>query len=154
MERRKVSVADRFWSKVVCDLATGCWLWTRAVDEDGYGVFQWATPRSLKKAHRVAWWLTNGKWPSETLDHLCRVRRCVRPDHTEDVGGVVNVMRGDGPLALNARKTHCLRGHPFDTENTYLRPSKTGRPARVCRTCQAVAQKAWNSHRGMSNKNP
>ncbi|MFE0326316.1 HNH endonuclease [Streptomyces sp. NPDC058960] len=66
------------------------------------------------------------------LDHLCRERRSVRPDHLEPVTLVQNVMRGESPTAVNARKTHCRRGHGLDGDNLYVKPD--GR--RVCVTCR------------------
>jgi hypothetical protein len=67
-----------------------------------------------------------------TIDHLCKVRRCVNPDHLEPVTRGVNVLRGDTITAANVRKTHCPRGHAYDEENTYT--SKRG--MRHCKACQ------------------
>jgi hypothetical protein len=86
----------------------------------------------VRQAHRFAWELLRGAIPDGlTLDHLCRNRRCVNPDHLEPVTAVENTMRGQAPHAINARKTHCLRGHAFDEENTYVRSDG----ARICRAC-------------------
>jgi hypothetical protein len=68
------------------------------------------------------------------LDHLCRVRRCVRPDHLELVTSRENSLRGIGPAAINARKTHCSKGHPYDAENTAIYEGD-GKRHRYCKQC-------------------
>lgn len=104
-----------------------CWEWTGTIDRAGYPRF-W-TGQKLVMAHRAIWELLVGPL-DETLDHLCRVRHCVNPDHLEPVPQAVNALRGFGPPAQNARKTHCKHGHPFDEDNTYFEGAW-----RRCRTC-------------------
>jgi hypothetical protein len=70
-----------------------------------------------------------------TIDHLCRVRHCVNPDHLEAVTCRENLLRGETLQAANVAKTECPQGHPYDEENTYVYPN--GR--RDCRTCNAAA---------------
>jgi hypothetical protein len=70
-----------------------------------------------------------------TLDHLCRNRACVNPDHLEPVTIAVNVLRGESPPARNARKTHCPQGHEYTPDNTYYNQKGW----RACATCS----KAW-----------
>ena len=60
--------------------------------------------------------------------------------HLEPVTHAENIRRGEGVAALNASKTHCKRGHPFNFENT--RHRKTGR---ACRTCDRAGQQARRS---------
>jgi hypothetical protein len=91
--------------------------------------------RKLLKAHRVTYALVKGPIPAGLqLDHLCRNTSCVNPNHLEAVTTRENTMRSTGLSALNAKKTHCLRGHEFTPENTYV---KRGDGARVCRQCAA-----------------
>jgi hypothetical protein len=79
--------------------------------------------------------LVNGPIPDGLhLDHLCKVRNCVRPSHLEAVTPRENVMRSDGVASLNARKTHCKRGHPFSGRNLYVRPNGE----RACRKCDLM----------------
>ena len=108
----------------------GCWLWTGALVR-GYGrtsVNGKATP-----AHRAVYELLVGPVPADLhLDHLCKVRRCVRPDHLDPVTPATNNDRSDSPSAMNSRKDRCDRGHEFTPTNTYRPPS--GR--RVCRICR------------------
>lgn len=96
--------SDRFWSKV--DKSGTCWLWTASIRATGYGQFR--VGKRTRDAHRVAWELTNGSVPDGLqLDHLCRNRACVRPDHLEPVTQRENILRGTAPTAVNAVKTHC-----------------------------------------------
>lgn len=95
---------------------SGCWLWTRAKKENGYGVV-WDGSRT-RYVHRVSYELFVGPIPDGlTIDHLCRVRSCLNPQHLEPVTAGENTLRGDSPAAVNARKTHCPRGHAFDHLN-------------------------------------
>lgn len=73
-----IETANRFWAKV--NKTDTCWLWTGAVDYDGYGLFLWNGV--CKKAHRCAWALTHETLPGAAcVLHKCDVRNCVRPDH-------------------------------------------------------------------------
>jgi hypothetical protein len=115
--------ADRFWSKV--DKTDSCWLWRGAVQSRGYGHLQIYGNSVL--AHRHSWALVNGAIPrGAVIDHRCRVRQCVNPAHMELVTPRENTMRGIGPTALNARKTHCPKGHPYTRFN---------KGKRYCRKC-------------------
>jgi hypothetical protein len=88
---------------------------------------------SAVPAHRISYELAFGPVPEGlSLDHLCRVTNCVRPDHLEAVPIGVNILRGSSPSALAARMTECSKGHPFDVANTIRR--KNGH--RRCRTCE------------------
>ena len=136
---REKDTALRFWSKV--RFTDTCWLWTGFAHGrgGGYGNFAMGNKREVQ-AHRWAYEFCVGPIPEGLqLDHLCRVRLCVLPDHLEPVTGRVNTLRGVGACAVNARKTHCTNGHEFSIENTYRR--KEG--GRRCRTCQKRAVTRW-----------
>jgi hypothetical protein len=134
------STEERFWVKVDRngplpasrpDLGP-CWLWLGGLTQDGYGVFQVTRERRRQLAHRFAWQNAGRELvPGLTLDHLCDVRACVRPGHCRQVSQQVNAARSSGVCAANARKTRCMRGHPFTPENTN-RPSRGGRQCRTC----------------------
>lgn len=117
-----------------------CWEWTGArYLTSGYGFF-WMNRRVSRLAHRVVYESAVGPIPEGlTLDHLCRNRGCVNPAHLEPVTGVENTMRGISLWAVNARKTHCMRGHEFTAENTIQ--IKTG--SRRCRECQRLRNRAY-----------
>ncbi|MCC6314201.1 MAG: HNH endonuclease [Thermomicrobiales bacterium] len=71
---------DRFWSRV--EITPGCWLWTGAINEDGYGHFRYGGIRTMRKAHRVAYRIIRGVLPAgKVLHHTCDQRRCVNPAH-------------------------------------------------------------------------
>jgi len=64
-------------------------------------------------------WVWTGA--SLVLDHLCRVRACCNPAHLEVVTNRVNILRGEGPTAINARAETCVKGHPFSGDNLSIR---------------------------------
>lgn len=132
---------DRFWAFV--EKTPTCWLWTGAAT-NGYGRFQLARGRTVF-AHRFAYETEVKPIPQGlTIDHLCRVPLCVRPEHLEPVTIRENVLRGETVTAANAAKTACPQGHPFDAVNTYPRPDG----ARGCRECMRAASREWKrSHR-------
>lgn len=132
---------DRFWSRVE-KREDGCWAWTGGLGSQGYGnIIDDAKKRIY--AHRFSYSMFRGDIPPGLeLDHLCRVRRCVNPDHLEVVTRKVNSDRGFGPSGINSRKTHCIRGHPFDAANTaiYIR---NGRQIRQCKQCGRIRLRHW-----------
>jgi len=128
------TVERRFWDKVHPCPNTGCWLWGGAIITSGYGhigVPKSEFPCGTKRAHRVSYEIHKGKIPENTvLDHLCRVRHCVNPDHLEAVPHRENIRRGFGHAADKMRRTECRKGHPYDTVRVY----EDG-PHRSCSTC-------------------
>lgn len=121
--------ADRFFAKV--NKTDACWLWTASLNNRGYG--QFGVGRRLVLAHRWSYEWHNGPIPAGLhLDHLCRVRNCVRPDHLEPVTNRENNRRGDTGAHERA-KTHCPQGHPYDETNTYSTPGVEN--SRACREC-------------------
>jgi hypothetical protein len=95
--------------------------------------------------HRLVWEMLEGPVPSGmTLDHLCGVLHCASIAHLEPVTAKVNILRGKGPAAINARKTQCIRGHDFDA----IRPDG----ARECRTCKRARNKEWDARRPPRNR--
>jgi hypothetical protein len=132
----------RFWAQVAISGPDECWLYVGAITSRGYGAFGIKHPDGLwrtAQAHRVAYQLIKGRIPAGLiLDHLCRTTACVNPSHLEPVTDAVNVVdRGTGVTARNAKKTHCNRGHPYTTANTYA--TKLG--GRQCRLCRALIQR-------------
>ena len=120
---------ERFWAKV--NRSGDCWLWQGGLYNNGYGCFRLSAFAGAL-AHRFAYQSMIGPIPEGLqLDHLCRVRQCVNPSHLEPVDCKVNILRGVSSAAVNARKTHCKNGHPFDLMNTRI----AWDGGRVCRIC-------------------
>ena len=137
---------ERFWSKVEA-IPGICWQWTGVPTTTGsYGSF--SIRGKLYKAHRVAYSLLIGDTALE-LDHLCRNRLCVNPDHLQPVTTQINVLRGYNPAGLQARKTHCKRGHAFTPENTIW---KANGKWRKCRACHIADYKARSILRGRQRR--
>ena len=114
--------------------STGCWLWTGAIAGNGYGSL--GVDGRTRSAHRYVYEQTVGAVPDGlTLDHLCRVRHCVRPEHLDPVPLAENLRRSPN---FGANKTACPAGHPLD-ENNVLR---NGNGNRYCRTCHNAARRA------------
>jgi hypothetical protein len=132
----ETEITERFWSKV--DAFGDCWEWLGSKTAAGYGVF---SERNCKVyAHRKAYTVLIGPIPdSLVIDHLCRNVSCVNPDHLEAVTQGVNVKRGIAPMAVNAKKTHCPRGHEYTQENTYRKPRTNYRECRQCTRVNAAS---------------
>lgn len=114
---------------------SGCWIWLGCIESYGYGRVsaRHNGKAEHRYAHRVFYLRFKGEIkPPLLIDHLCRVRCCVNPDHLELVTNRDNILRGIGLTAINARKTHCMRGHVLDGDNLYITPRK----GRVCKICQ------------------
>lgn len=126
---------ERFDAKWMLAPITGCWLWTGARNDNGYGYFYGRAHRS-HGAHRYSWMLYRGPIPDGmVIDHLCHVRACVNPDHLRVVSQKANALENsDCVSALNAKKTHCPRGHEYTEANTYHRANAPG-AYRACRAC-------------------
>jgi hypothetical protein len=83
-----------FWSKVVPEPNTGCWLWTAAVDKDGYGKFQITTEpgrQAYIRAHRFSFLLAHGIEPAGVTRHRCDTASCVNPDHLDEGSQAENI---------------------------------------------------------------
>lgn len=119
----KLRYVERFWSKV--EKTDGCWRWQGTIDPStGYGRIR-ILGRDVY-AHRLAYEQVIGPIPEGlVIDHLCRVRSCVNPEHLEPVTRGENVRRGTRLI------THCPQGHPYDEKNTLLYKGK-----RQCRACK------------------
>ena len=92
-------------NEYLVDPATGCWVWQRYVDKSGYGEIHVPGYIGNRRAHRIIYERHKGKIPDGLdLDHLCRNRRCVNPDHLEPVTRRENLARGVGGLNNFKRK--------------------------------------------------
>lgn len=127
---------ERFARQTII-LATGCIEWTGTIDRDGYGQFLPAGGRQARKTSAHRWSYQHFIGPIRDglqVDHLCRNRACVNPSHLEAVTPRENVMRSPlAPGAINSRKTHCPKGHPYFGDNLYV-----FRRNRICKRCKAA----------------
>lgn len=114
-----------------------CWLWTGCTQPNGYGRFR--SDGRIWLAHRFAWEFYRGPiGPDLHIDHLCKVRACVNPDHLEPVSQLVNNHRA-APTP-----THCKNGHPRTAENGYIyEPRGLWR----CRICRRVERREMHRRR-------
>lgn len=128
-----VTDSQRFFSKV--NKTDTCWRWVGAIKSNGYGVF--ACGGRQVHAHR---WSYEAEFGPITdglvVDHICRQRDCVKPDHLEQVTQRENMIRSlpfrpEPPAA-------CPSGHLFTPENTKI--GSNG--ARRCRICSLVQSRA------------
>lgn len=131
---------ERFWSKVIADPKTGCLLWTGTVNgPGGYGVV--SIGGRVYSTHRVAYTVANGEIPPlAVIDHICFNRQCVNPEHLRVAGHYQNLYRRD-PAKTPLYPTHCIHGHEFTPENTYVVPA-TG--ARQCKECNKDAVRRYH----------
>lgn len=144
----------RYWAKVDKDgplpdvtdplvraPQTPCWVWTASTSRAGYGSFV-PVRGTTHLAHRIAYAEANGGIPEGTqVDHLCRRRNCVNPEHLEAVSQRENTLRGAGRGARAVAANMCSRGHEFNEANTYTDASG----GRRCRECARVRDRArWN----------
>ncbi len=137
---------DRARKRLVANSApdgTGCIVWARARDRDGYGVMS-GQNRKQWRAHRLAYVLLVGPIPDGLqLDHLCRNRACINVRHLEPVSPRENTIRGESPNVRLHRADQCAQGHPYTPENTYVR--RDG--CRTCRTCMRRYKAAFLARR-------
>lgn len=89
------------------------------------------------KCHRLSLMLMGVEIPPGMfVDHICRNRKCVRPEHLRVVTPKTNSLENSiGPIAVNARKTKCKRGHPFVEGNIRYMKTKYGGVGRCCIIC-------------------
>jgi hypothetical protein len=129
------STLCRFLAKV--ELGSDCWTWNGSQDGRGYGQMK-LRGRSPVKAHRVGYELLVGPIPEGlTLDHLCRNRACVNPDHLEPVTNRENTLRGMAPSVVTHRTGVCQRGHSM--ADAIIRPNGTP----TCRPCENERQRRY-----------
>ncbi len=139
----------RFWEKVNKKAKNGCWEWTACLNDAGYGKFCVSERRLL--AHRVSLFLTGVHLPLNLVaDHKCRNRKCVNPQHLRLVSIKANALENSiSPVAQNAGKTHCDRGHLLSGKNLYI---TLGRKTRSCRICQNQFSRNYKAKKRQAKK--
>lgn len=132
---------ERIFRKIEPDPITECWIWTGAITR-GYGYMR-LRDRS-ERVHRVIYaWLikpiprgmANGE---SVVGHSCNRKSCCNPEHLEIVTQKGNVMYGNGPSSVNAKKKHCHNGHPLPDNPM----RKNG--SRFCVICDKAYKKEYS----------
>ena len=143
-----VTLRERFLAKIEPEPTSGCWLWTGALNREGYGQIWIAKNQPKPMVHRYAYMeLTGQDIPDGfVIDHLCRVRSCVNPDHLEAVTPRVNTYRCPSPPSRNGKKTHCKHGHELSGRNLFLHEDRNG-PRRDCRECGKLKTRRYRARR-------
>ena len=139
----------RFWAKVEFEPMTGCFLWVGGWDNHRppYGYIQ--RQGKTWRVSRYVWERLRGQIPHGLqIDHKCRNTVCVNINHLRLATPRENTLAGDTLAALNAKRTHCIRGHIFDPLNT-LRCGN--RRKRNCRICVNAWQREYKRRRRREN---
>jgi hypothetical protein len=147
VERPKQELSARFWDQVKKAGQDDCWEWGGARDNHGYGqiaIRQEDGRHRPIKAHRVAWFLTYGRWPTPYALHHCDNPPCVNVRHlfegtTQDNTADMMQKGRHNPVP---RKRLCKRGHPLSGANLKIKhlSTRNGVIARSCRACENLMQ--------------
>lgn len=150
---QNLSYRELFDAKWIPEPNTGCWLWTAYVGRDGYGKGGYKGIPGEEKAHRIAWILYRGPIPKGMwIDHVCRVRSCVNPDHIRLVTPRLNAIENSvSGTAANAAKQCCPKCGGGYSRKRYRIHGKT-KDCRICRPCVNRQQRAGTLRRALANK--
>ena len=138
---KKRPLWERVEEKINKNHPSGCWLWTASLDGKGYGQIQIGTHKNQKlgRSHRIVYEFYKGVIPAGLdLDHLCRVRHCVNPDHLEHTTRKENLRRGNGAQKSRERmlaRTQCRNGHVYETGSFKIVKCKGRSTSRLCIAC-------------------
>ena len=133
--RRHLTVIHRFFNKIQIEPTNNCWIWFGSIGGDlrktSYGRLFYNSKNVM--AHRFSYEFFNKKviQVGNEIDHICRNSLCVNPKHLQEITALENTMRNNNPMSINARKTHCIRGHKLSGKNLYTAKNGT----RKCITC-------------------
>ena len=137
------------------DEITGCWNWLKMLDRDGYPRMKTGRRKNYDRrhagAHRVSYEHYVGAIPpGMVIDHLCRNRGCINPEHLRVVYPRQNTLENSlAVTALNAQKTHCKRGHSLSGDNLVI----VSDGSRQCGQCLKLRQKISNEKSRLAHAN-
>ncbi len=126
------TLPDHIVDRILFEPNTGHWFWLGKLSRQGYG--RVGVDGRVYGVHRYVYSQLVGPIPDGmVLDHICRVRHCVAPQHLRVVTPAQNSLENSVSFcARRAVSDRCDRGHPYDNGNLII--TKTG--ARLCRTCR------------------
>lgn len=127
--------------ELVEKLDYGCWhIDVNCHTNSGYPVFLG------KLAHRQSYEMFNGELiKGLVIDHICNDKLCVNPSHLQQISYKENTLRGSSPIAINAVKTHCNKGHELSGANLYIKPNGS----RNCKMCRKHAAQRYSLRRSV-----
>ena len=149
--RVRMPLEERLWHDIEPEPNSGCWLWIGAQRNNGYGYLRLENGRTMA-AHRISYMHWRESIPfGLVLDHKCRVRSCVNPQHLRVVTRRQNVLENSrGITATLASEIACKRGHLFDARNTYRWIRANGWEGRGCRACGNWRAKQYRAHQSLA----
>jgi hypothetical protein len=146
------SLEQRIRESSVIDPITGCWNWTKELSKpQGYARMVIGSRADQTRrdtyGHRVSYEVFRRKIPDGmVIDHVCRNRACVNPEHLRLVALGQNTLENSlSTSAINAQKTYCIRNHPLFGDNLYISPEG----GRQCRTCTRMRSEIYRRERGI-----
>lgn len=135
---------NNLFDKIEINL-NGCWTWTGALDNHGYGRLSINSQKALQ-AHRVVFsYFNGGLTPGLVCDHMCCNKKCVRPDHIQEITAAENTRLGNRtprkpvPIKLTTPERHQLKHGHWPEYNKY----------KNCLICGRIYD---NSHRRYKNR--
>jgi hypothetical protein len=140
--------------KIYQEPTSGCWIWMGSIGPHGYARKRHPKPNPTGNVygnfHKRLYEITVGPVPDGLeLDHVCRVRSCVNPNHLEPVTHAENMRRGE--RNQYSIKTHCPAGHTYEGDNLKI-VMKNGKPTRHCRTCNRASTIRWRTRNGVGQQ--
>lgn len=132
---------------------SGCWIWMKGIDS-GYGICgRIFRGKQVLRSHQLSLIAFNEISPflvsrKRFVCHKCHTKSCVNPSHL--YLGTPQQNSNDEKARGNLywrKKTHCPRGHEYNTKNTYTRTDKHGHTRRACRKCDNIKKQIRKSRR-------
>jgi len=136
---------ERFLKFIRVDLNTNCWNWIGHINKEGYGKFNLAKncgKRESFTVSRISYSIFNKTDPLLLIDHTCRNRKCVNPEHLQQASPLTNTHENSVSTAhFLSLRSCCNKGHEYTEENTAIRKNNGAYGGRRCKTCEKERQK-------------
>lgn len=141
----KLTVREQLEKYSVPDPNSGCWLWIRYQNKDGYGKLN--VGNKVRFSHRVSYEIYKGSIPKGmNVCHKCDTPACINPDHlwlgTQRENIIDMFKKGRAIRKINSgcfkQKTNCHKGHELSGNNLRVYGGQ-----RVCWICNIERQKKY-----------